>query len=309
MPRSESRTKTSIWSDDDFRKLSGAAQRMYWLLYSQPTISLCGVLALTERRWAATSADGTIVTVRAEMDELAEHNYILVDYDTEEVFVRTFAYHDGVARSPKTFAPAWKQLEHVGSPILRDAAEAALRVLGTPPPGPDGPPNTQPHSPPDTQSDSPVDTLCNGHVDRVSTTGSDTESDRTRVRAGAPSHSLLPLPIPPPVSLPPAYPTTPAEDGKPGLSATHRDEQKTLELTHRMADACEGDNRRTVNFEAGLVVFWALQYVAPHIVDEAIGSLKTPPALPRAIAKVIRGKASDRGIRMPEYQPHVRGVA
>ena len=115
MPRSESRTKTGIWNDADFRALSCHAQRVYWLLYSQGTISLCGVLAYTPGKWARMAKDDTVDQIERSLHELEKAGFIVCDWEEEEVFIRSFMRNDGVWNSPKTRSGAVAAAKHVTS--------------------------------------------------------------------------------------------------------------------------------------------------------------------------------------------------
>lgn len=86
---------------------------------------------------------------------------------------------------------------------------------------------------------------------------------------------------------------------------TGRDE--TAAIARRVADLCTADNKTTVIIEAGAVAFWAIRHVDPLLIDEALGWFGThqPPVLPRAVAKLIRSKAADRQIQMPEFDPNI----
>lgn len=298
MPRIESRTKTAIWADEDFRKLTGRAQRMYWLLYSQPTISLCGVLALTERRWANGAVDETVETVRTALEELQDHGYVLVDFDTEEVFVRSFARHDGVARSPKTFPVAWKQLAQIASSALKIAAEKELALLG------DRPSDTPLDREPNRVSDAP-DPVDNLPTDRVS----NTPPDRTRGRAHA--VSSLRLQSPSPVSSP----RLPTPSDETGTGATHRDEGPTpTGLADRLARAVTASSPEAALLEAHRVVSWALRHVDRRLLEEAIGWAESkrdgpqPVRLPRGITSTLQHKAADKGVTVPAFNPSLIGA-
>lgn len=310
MARTESRTKTAIWANPDFTKLPGRAQRMYWLLYSQPTISLCGVVALTERRWASSASDETTDTVRGALQELQDADFVLIDYDTEEVLVRTFARHDGVWRSPKTFGPAWHQLHSIGSARLRVEAYKQLTELGSPPAGWDPIPESQNrvsdtlcHTP----SDTPPDRVFQLGINRVC----DTPSDRPRTRAQAASVLRPQPPSPSPSSVP--APTGQGDEGdlelRKGLKTDGPGRpRRDLELVERLTRACHTEqDTRTIRTEAAAVAAWALTAVDSNLLEEAIGwaEAKTggdqPIRLPRAIASVVRQKALDRGISMPAF--------
>lgn len=294
MPRSESRTRTAIWSDDDFVALSERAQRLYWFLYSQPTINLTGILPMTLKRWASKASDSTEEGLTQTLAELENHNFVVVDFQTEELWIRSFARHDGVGNSPKTRIAAWGQLDHIFSRKLRPLAEAALRDMGIPNDGPQPPKK-------------PVDTLSHTLSDGVSHTLSDTPSDTLRTRGRADS-SLRPQPPSPDTSLP-----SPEGTGDLVLRTEEGDEgqQAMTPLQRRMHTACMPRSYVACAFEAVAVTRWALDHVSEQIVDEAIGwalakkGSDDPVRLPRAIARVIREKAKDSGISMPEYDPQV----
>jgi len=152
MARTESRIKCAIWLDEDFRALTAAAQRAYFLVISQPTISLCGVTAYTPGRWAGFSSDETAERVDAALSELERARFVVVDRHTQEVWVRTFLRHDGVARSPKTLSAARAQAAGIVSPTIRAGVEEAFRQADTPS---DTQPDTEPDTPADQVSDTP----------------------------------------------------------------------------------------------------------------------------------------------------------
>jgi hypothetical protein len=131
MPRKEARIFTSIWQDGDFIALPSEAQRLYFLLLSQPELSLCGLLTLAENRWAAYAPGMTRGKVRSEMTVLAEAQprpFILVDYGTDEVLIRSFIRRDHVLRSPKLVRPLVAAVHLVRSPALRTALRDELQA-------------------------------------------------------------------------------------------------------------------------------------------------------------------------------------
>jgi hypothetical protein len=103
------------------------------MLYSQPNISLCGVIAYTPGRWARLSADGTVDGIEVLLKELGKYDppYVIVDHDTEEIFVRSFMRNDGVWRSPKTRGSAVAQAAGVMSEGIRRAIAEEIRRLET----------------------------------------------------------------------------------------------------------------------------------------------------------------------------------
>lgn len=130
MPRNQSRTHTSIWTDPDFCARSASAQRVYWLLYSQPTIQLCGVLAYTPKRWASFASDTSPEVIMEALGELEEHHFIVSDPSTEEVFVRAFMRADSVLPTNiKLWEPAMEQARQVLSKrIRRSIGEEVARI-------------------------------------------------------------------------------------------------------------------------------------------------------------------------------------
>ena len=109
MARTQARIHVSLWQNAEFIALPEAAQRMYLVLLSQPTISLLGVLALTPGRWARLAPDTTVEDVEKALQVLEDAAFIVVEHETEEVLVRSFLRHDGGWKSEKTRAAAAAQ--------------------------------------------------------------------------------------------------------------------------------------------------------------------------------------------------------
>jgi hypothetical protein len=112
--------KTSIW-ETDFSELSSAAQHLFIFLGSQKSISLCGVLPLSTKRWAKLSKDGTPKRVRAALNELATTNppWVLVDEDTEEVMLRTYVRNAGALKMPNIVVGLTRDYTEILSHRLR----------------------------------------------------------------------------------------------------------------------------------------------------------------------------------------------
>jgi len=121
MGRSHARILTSIWQDAEFRALGEAEQRMFFLALSQPGLSMCGVVSYTPKRWAKLAAGSTPGGVRKAVAGLAATRFVVVDEDTEELLIRTFAKNDGVLQSPNLVKAMWKAYGDVVSEPLRQA--------------------------------------------------------------------------------------------------------------------------------------------------------------------------------------------
>lgn len=110
MPSDHARIRRDIWADTDWRRLSVGEQWLYLHLLSSPTLSLCGVAdwrpARIAKMAAGTSADD-VVTFSAG---LIDKEFVLPDFEAEEIAIRSWVKHDGLMRSPnlaKALRSAW----------------------------------------------------------------------------------------------------------------------------------------------------------------------------------------------------------
>jgi hypothetical protein len=118
---------------------SAHAKLLYAVLLTEPTLNHCGVGAVRLSRWAK-DASLTIAETEKALAELCDGNPIMakvvVDDDTDEVFVRTLIRNDGVASQPYVLKGALREAVHAQSPLVRWVLAAELRKL--PPRPPDG---------------------------------------------------------------------------------------------------------------------------------------------------------------------------
>lgn len=133
----------SIWTNEDFVSRSPEAQRIYFLLISQPDISHAGILPLLERRWARLAAGTTTAGILGALEELESVDMVRIDHDTDEVFVRSYIRYDEMHKVPNGKKAVEKAIDAVISPKLRSAAAEALdeaEVLAStdPEPNPSG---------------------------------------------------------------------------------------------------------------------------------------------------------------------------
>lgn len=106
MARSEARLLTEIWEDRDFLALTGDAQRLFMFLLSQPDLAHSGVIALRERRWSRKSADGTSAGVEKALTDLAAARFLVVDWDSEEILIRSLIRRDRIFKQPNVMRAA-----------------------------------------------------------------------------------------------------------------------------------------------------------------------------------------------------------
>lgn len=131
----------SIWTNAEFVALSPEAQRVYFLLISQPDISHAGVLPLLERRWARLAAGTTTAGVLGSIEELEAAQMIYVDHDTDEVLVRSYIRYDEMHKVPNGRKAVEKAIDSVISGQLRAIAAEALNeaeILNGAEPNPKG---------------------------------------------------------------------------------------------------------------------------------------------------------------------------
>lgn len=129
MPSDHARIRRDIWADTDWRRLSVGEQWLYLHLLSSPTLSLCGVAdwrpARIAKMAAGTSADD-VVTFSAG---LIDKEFVLPDFEAEEIAIRSWVKHDGLMRSPnvaKALRSAW---DGTASEPIRGLIVGQLRRL------------------------------------------------------------------------------------------------------------------------------------------------------------------------------------
>lgn len=154
MARTHARILCSIWDDEDFRALRTEAKYLYVLLLSQRSINHAGVLPMTLQRWANCAPNVGIDDVKRWLGELSDTRFVVVDYDTDELLVRSFVRNDGVAKQPNILKAALREaitvqstkvalvladeLDRIGKAAATETAKT-LRAKGLPTPSPTPP--------------------------------------------------------------------------------------------------------------------------------------------------------------------------
>lgn len=129
MARSEARLSVDIWKDRDFLARTPGAQRLYMFLLSQADLTHIGTIALRERRWSNSAAGLTVADIERDLKELEAARYLVIDWDAEEVLIRSFIRGDKVYRQPQVLAVAAEQLTLVGTLPLRVALRVELERI------------------------------------------------------------------------------------------------------------------------------------------------------------------------------------
>lgn len=117
--RSEARLRTDIWDDEDFLARPGREQLAYIFFISQPDISHCGVLSLRLKRWAK-KLKYTTELLDGVLSGLSETRFIVVDFDEEELLVRSYLRNDNVCKNFKVLKAAESGLKQVASKPIRE---------------------------------------------------------------------------------------------------------------------------------------------------------------------------------------------
>lgn len=118
-----------IWADPHFIALDARPQQVYCLLISYATRNVAGILPLTLKRWAKCTADATIGTLTQALMVLAANDFIVIDWETEEVLVRTFVRNDEVYKQPNLMKSALKFARQVESEAIRWVLHDELKRL------------------------------------------------------------------------------------------------------------------------------------------------------------------------------------
>lgn len=102
MARDYGRLATSIWRDDDFRTLDPIDKLVYISLITRSDITAAGTLPLMPSRWAkALGMEAGAVSESVGVLAAHEQRYVVPDWDTEELLVRSFIKWDGGANNAK----------------------------------------------------------------------------------------------------------------------------------------------------------------------------------------------------------------
>lgn len=147
MARTQAKIIAAIWTDPEWVALTANAQRTYFLLLSQPKLTLAGCLDWVPQRWGRLSADQDHQALLDGLAELIEATYIVAHDD--ELVIRTFVEHDfGSAEkvNRNLVKGMWSAWAAISSPVLQkvvvdnlpkhllsDAPERALERASEPP--------------------------------------------------------------------------------------------------------------------------------------------------------------------------------
>jgi hypothetical protein len=122
-----------IWKDREFTQMDAGPQHMYLLLLSQPNINLAGLIPISLTKWANLSANTGPHDVRGYIEELDERCFVVADFDTGELLVRTVIRNDSLSNQSWTLQIGiLRQCLKADSPrirqVLADEIETCLKL-------------------------------------------------------------------------------------------------------------------------------------------------------------------------------------
>ena len=129
MARDRANIRVDIWADQDFRDLTGEAQRLYMQLLTHPTLNYAGVAEWRPGRLAAMASDLTAGSIERAGAELGSRFFIVVDEQTEEVLVRSYVKHDGLLKQPKMVVSMTNAYAAIASKLIRNVIAFEVQKL------------------------------------------------------------------------------------------------------------------------------------------------------------------------------------
>ncbi|MDK8496841.1 hypothetical protein QP920_10345 [Corynebacterium marquesiae] len=118
-----------IWNDTDFRNLTPAAQHLFFVLLSHPSLNHAGVGDWRPARLSGMAHSWAKADVEAAAGELVHERYVLIDDETEEFLIRSYVRNDALLKQPRMATAVAKGLAEVGSSVLRGVVIFELRRL------------------------------------------------------------------------------------------------------------------------------------------------------------------------------------
>lgn len=119
MPRDHARVNLDIWGDDDWLDLTPPAQHLYFALWTDPGLILCGAGPWHPGRIAQRARGWSAASVERAAEECSERLFVLIDTDSEEYLLRSWIKHDGLWRTPNMAVSVANARATLASRILR----------------------------------------------------------------------------------------------------------------------------------------------------------------------------------------------
>lgn len=120
------RLYTSVWRDDDFRRLTQADQQTYLVIACSEDMSWAGVAPLFPARYIAAK-DATTAKVAKSIKALQKGRFLVVDEGTGEVMVRAFIRASGLLTQPNVIKAMCREAAKVHSDAISSVVRAEVR--------------------------------------------------------------------------------------------------------------------------------------------------------------------------------------
>lgn len=119
MARDHARINLTIWTDPDFRDLPPAAQHLYLTLWTAPELTYCGTHDWRPARMTGLSRGYTADHIETVAACLESRHFLVIDRETEECLVRSWARFDGIMKQPRMAISLINAYASVGSQTIR----------------------------------------------------------------------------------------------------------------------------------------------------------------------------------------------
>jgi hypothetical protein len=129
MANSAGMLKESIWRDKEFRALPRTAQATYAQLLSQKELDRAGIEPLQVSKWVKGCDELTEADLWVDLKLLVERRFIVIDEETDELFVRSYMRHSELTKYPQYVKNALRCAGLVGSELIRHELAIELRRL------------------------------------------------------------------------------------------------------------------------------------------------------------------------------------
>ena len=129
MARTHARILTTAWHDPAFTELTTGEQWTFFMLISQADISNCGVIAYRPKRWARLAGGLDTVTLEENLAQLEARGMVMIDEETDELWIRSFVKNDGILKHPNMI----RSMRAAFGQVMSDAIRAAFLAAYPPP--------------------------------------------------------------------------------------------------------------------------------------------------------------------------------
>lgn len=129
MARDRANIRTDMWGDEDFTSLGPGAQLLYVYLLAFPKLTYAGTADWRPKQIAQKMRGVTPAQVCTWAAELEQARFVVIDEETEEIFIRSFLRHDGALQNPNLWKSIGRDFAGIGSKKLSARVGQEVRRL------------------------------------------------------------------------------------------------------------------------------------------------------------------------------------